>query len=89
MNSRRIGQCISSITLVVTIGANTFAKDDVERFDNGPFFSQANQFISVCSSMLNTAENSQFRLKSIALGQRDAQLAHLGPGAGADPAHRR
>ena len=72
MNSRRIGQCISSITLVVTIGANTFAKDDVERFDNGPFFSQANQFISVCSSMLNTAENSQFRLKSIALGQRVA-----------------
>lgn len=74
MNARCIGQVISDfgLAVLVTLATNTFASDDVQRFDNGPLFSQPDEFITECSSVLNKAENSPLRLRSVALLQRAA-----------------
>lgn len=51
---------------------NAVARGEVERFDNGPFFSETDEFITASSSVLNKAENSPIRLFSVALVQRAA-----------------
>ena len=72
MNDRCIGPRIFIFALAAILATNAHANDDVQRFDNGPLFSQADEFITVSSRMLNTAENSPLRLRSIALVQRVA-----------------
>lgn len=85
MNDRCTGQFIIScvVVVLVAITMNAFAGDDVQRFDNGPFFSQADEFITASSSVLNKAENSPIRLSAVALvqravGGRDAHQRNLG-----------
>ncbi len=74
MNRKSTLQARFAFLLFLLIGftSNAVARDEVKRFDNGPFFSAPNEFLAASSDALNEPENSPARLRAIALLQRTA-----------------
>ena len=55
---------------IALFGAQTAAKDEVRRFDNGPLLSEPGQFFEMSADVLNRSDNSFGRQKPIAFVER-------------------